>query len=197
MPEEIVGRAVELFHEDGYSVGIYYCSHCRAVHATKDGATQCHGSLICACGKSVEDRFYSSCRECRNAEWATKVKAEEAKRFEAAEKISEAEYGEGEVFDYFSDEYFSSLEELGEHYESEDKALPDYAWACKNIGVQKADIESVIEPIIAEMWEDADEDDLNGTVELLRAIDEFNKVNEGICVWQPDYSRAILIGKEN
>src|ERR1017187_4860129 len=133
--------AIELFHADGKSSGIWYCSECRTVHATEEAATQCHGTPMCACGKPIEDRYYQTCRECRDREWSDKLKATERARFDAATKVPEAEYLDVQVFDPHGDTFYESVEDLREHYEDDDAKLPEYVWGCHDRGIPKADSE--------------------------------------------------------
>ena len=65
----------------------------------------------------------------------------------------------------------------GEHYEDDIVPIPAYAWACRDIGVRLATTESMIESILDEMWEDADENALNGVEELEAAVCAFNEAN--------------------
>ena len=184
--------AIELFHADSKPAGVWYCSQCRNVYGTEEAAQGCHGALLCACGEP-RDRSYPNCQECRNKEWAATLKAKEAARFEAAAKVPESEYKDAQVFDECSGDYFNSFDELREHYEADGDPLPAYAWACRDIGVREADIGMIIEPILDEMWEDADVDDLYGVDELDAAVSAFNEANKGVHVWEPDYTRAIIL----
>ena len=71
---------------------------------------------------------------------------------------------------------------------------PEYVWACKDVGVRKVSTDWIYENLLDGMWEDADEGDLNGREELEAAIAAFNKANESISVYEPDYTTAILVG---
>ena len=92
---------------------------------------------------------------------------------------------------YDGNEYFNGLEELeGDYFDS---ALPEYVWACKDIGVTQATTDSLYENMLENMWEDADVNDLNGVDELEAAVTAFNEANANISVWEPDYTIAVLI----
>lgn len=187
-----MSEAIELYKKDGTSAGIFYCSECRIVFRTQEEAQCCHGERICECGKKIEQRYYGKCNACQSKEWAKKSAARERERFDAAKKITWAEYDGGMIYD--GDDYFEDLESALDRYDEGQE--PEYVWACKDIGVRKLQVEDVLENLVEGMWEDADTSDLNGVVELDTAIREFNKANESISVWEPDYSTAILVGKE-
>lgn len=185
--------AIELYKKQDefyVSCGIFYCSVCRVVHRSKEEAEWCHGERLCACGNKVMQGYYQSlCSECQSKEWREKEAKREFERYEAAKKVAYAEYEGGMLYD--GDRYFTDMEEVEDHYF--DSPLPEYVWACKDIGVQKLDAEDVVQNIVENMWENADCGDLNGMVELDTACREFNAANESISVWEPDYKIAILI----
>lgn len=187
-----MSEGIELYKKDGSTSGIFYCSECRVVFKTEIEAQNCHGERLCVCGKKVERKYNSTCDECqrkaRNEEEAEK----ERNRFEKACKITEAEYDGDMVYldDRFSDCVEDAIDQFLEGHE------PEYVWACRNVGVPLANADSIIENLVENMWEDADFSDLNGVKELDAAIDEFNKANRTINVYQPDYTTAILVGKK-
>lgn len=188
--------AVELFHQDGKTAGIWYCSECRVVHATETRATLCHGQAICSCGKPVERPGYKSeaiCDACDMAARDAKRCAAESKRFAKAVKIPQAEYS-GPVFaDGIGPEWFEELDQYLEYVEDEEVAFPPYVWAAKPRSLRKVDTSDVTESLLDDMWEDADESDLNGVVELAEALDAFNAANESVVIFDVDYSRAVLL----
>lgn len=183
-----MSEAIELYKQDGTSAGIFYCSECRSVYRTKEEADGCHGERTCECGGKIE-RYYSTCSACRNKAWKAEQEAKERERFEKAEKVSYADYKGGMLFD--GDKYHDDLESLED--DLFDVSLPAYVWACKDIGVPKANSDSIIENLLENMWEDADHNDLNGLEELDAAIEKFNAANQSISVWEPDYSTAIIL----
>jgi len=186
-----MSEAIELYKKDGSTAGIYYCSECRVVHATKEQAEQCHGERICACGQKLSSRYRNECDKC----WYEKSKKESAEkelaRFEKANKISEGEYQGGMVND--GDNFYEDVEEAIDKYLEGQE--PEYVWACKDVGVPLVNSDSIVENMLENMWEDADSSDLNGLDELDVAIKKFNEANKSIAVWQPDYSTAILVKK--
>jgi hypothetical protein len=186
-----MSEAIELFHKDGRPAGIFYCSECRIVHKTESEAQQCHSVKLCACGQPVT-RYFTNCEKCRLKGWRDETDRKELARFEKAKKITPEEYDGAHVF--CGEKYYDSVEEaIDDYLEGQE---PEYVWACKDINLPKADIDRIIEPLVEEMWEDADSFDLNGIDELEKALAAFDKANEGISLWNPDYSTAILIKQE-
>lgn len=189
--------AVELYKkkDDGTIApcGIFFCSQCRLVYETKEKAEWCHGEHLCACGKKVGPPHYEHvCDECRSKEWRKKEEARESERFEKATKIKASEYTGDHVMD--GDNFYESVEDAIDQYEEGQE--PEYVWACKTHGIPKVDMETVTCNILDNMWEDAEESDLDGLEELQAALDAFNKANESIQLWEPDYSIAILVEAE-
>ena len=189
--------AIELYkkQDDGTMspTGIFYCSECRIVHSSKDQAEWCHGEHKCACGASVtKGHFQHMCEDCARKDWKAKDEAQEAERFEKATKIKSSEYTGDHVMcgDKF---YYSVMDAIDQYLDGQE---PEYVWACKEHGLPKVDLEDVTCNILDNMWEDADESDLNGIEELQAALDAFNKANESIQLWEPDYSIAILVETE-
>lgn len=183
--------AIELFHQDGHSAGVFYCSNCRSVRDTQAMAEGCCGDRLCACGKPTKSRYAEQCRECDSKAWRERMAREEMERYEKAVKINAADYDGDQVF--WGDKYFDSVDDAVEHAESGGMPIPEYVWATKDQGVRKARIEDLLDQVIESMWEDADYDDLNGIPELEKAISEFNEANSGVVVWMVDFSTAILI----
>jgi hypothetical protein len=183
-------NAIELYKKDGSATGVFYCSECRAVFPNQEQAQLCHGERLCPCGSKTESRYATKCGACSGREFRERETAKESKRFEDATKIAEADYA-GEMV-YCGDKFYDSVEEALDDYLPGQE--PEYVWACQDEGVPKASADSLYENLLENMWEDADASDLNGVPELEAAIDAFNKANESISVWQPDYSKAILVG---
>ena len=186
-------NAIELYKQDGTATGVYFCESCRVVYSNKDDAEWCHGERLCACGQKITQGYrQKTCNDCESKVWKEKERKKEAERFDAAKKIKASEYA-GEMVYGHDDQYYSSVEKAIDQYLEGQE--PEYVWACKNTGVIKASTESLYENMLENMWEDADVSDLNGVDELDAAVDAFNKANESLSVWNPDYSTAILVSK--
>jgi hypothetical protein len=187
-----MSEGIELYKKDGTETGVFYCSECRTVFASKEQADICHGERICACGATIKSRYQSQCDECWRKDSQEKEATKERERFEKATKIPYAEYKGEMVMD--GDDYFNDLEEVLDRYL--DGQEPEYVWACEDVGCPKANIDNIVENMLENMWEDADINDLNGVAELEAAVEAFNKANESIRVYIPDYTTAILIPNE-
>lgn len=186
-----MSQAVPLYHADGKHSGVFYCSECRAVFNSEDQAASCHGMRECQCGNKIERRYSPVCDACQRLEWKRKSAEEERNRFDAAKKISAAEYMGGMV--YSCNRYYADVDEAIDQYLEGQE--PEYVWACKDVGIPMATSENIVDNLLDNMWEDADPSDLNGLDELDEAIKAFNEANRAIHVWEPDYSTAILTHK--
>jgi hypothetical protein len=194
------GHAVELFHQDGKSAHIFYCSKCGVVHSTKIAADQCHGNAICEkCGGKV--KYGVVCDDCQHEEFKERERAKEAENFEKAEKIAAKGY-EGFVFcdgASHNDGYFESVEDFIDWAEDEyedPSQCPVYVWACNSHPPRRVDLSDITSNLLDDMWEDADEYDLNGIPELQAAIDAFNEANKTILIYETDYTRAVMLSWE-
>jgi hypothetical protein len=185
-------NAIELYHQDGRSAGVFYCAKCRLVRLTKEEAETCCEPLKCkCCGKETGRKYYLTCEPCDLANEARK----EAERFEKAKKVTEWDgwvYLEGTG----NDGYSQDLEDFWDSWESdhaEDDEKPKYVWACKAIHFVAADESDVIDRIQDNAPEDFDPADLQGLPELRAAIEQFNEANKDVVAYTPDYSTAILL----
>ena len=186
--------AVELYKQDGKPAGVYFCEACRIVYAKKEDAEWCHGERLCVCGKKITRGYRQrTCSDCDSKAWKEKERLKESERFVAAKKITEEEYQGDHV--YCGDQYYDSVEDaIDQFLEGQE---PEYVWACRTHGLPKVDLEDVTTNLMDNMWDDADTSDLNGLDELEAALDAFNKANESIQLWEPDYTTAILVRPEN
>lgn len=187
-------NAIELYHQDGKSTGVFYCTQCRCVKRTKEEADKCCEPTKCQyCGKESGRQHYLACESCDRANQAKK----EADRFEKAEKKTEWGgwvYLEGTGRDGYSE----SLSDFWDNWESdhdEGDEKPAYVWACKKNHFAVADVSDITERIADNGYEDFDADDLNGLEELKAAIEKFNEANKDVVSYEPDYGVAILLNK--
>ena len=169
--------------------GVFYCSECRIVGRDEEDAEWCHGPHLCGCGNKVTQSYRRICDSCQTKEWREKEAERESERFEKATKITEAEYDGDHVC--IGDSFYDSVEYAVDHYLEGQE--PEYVWACKTHGLPTVDLEDVTCNLLDNMWDDADTSDLEGLDELEAALSAFNKANEHIQLWEPDYSTAILV----
>jgi hypothetical protein len=185
-------NAVELFHADGKSAAIYYCAICRNVAKTKDDADKCCQPYHCdTCGK-VTERYHMRCSECQ---WEA-IRKRDAERLEKATKL---DGWEGPVFHpeiSYNNGYFRNLEELLDWAECGEEATIfqniKFVFLCNSFPFH-ADMDSMMNDACENMYEDFDADDLNGTIELMEAVEQFNEANKQFERWEPDYTRAIAV----
>lgn len=183
-------NAQELFNQDGSSAKVWYCQKCRIVHKTKAWADQC--CPPCACGAERE-KGYAYCRPCLDRRESER----EQEKFAKAQKIPAKDYA-GWVFcdGTGNSGYHESVDEFLEYWEDnrdEDDEKPEYVWACEENHFVFVDVADITERICENGWEDMDPDSLNGLKELEAAIDAFNKANESVVSYDPDYTRAIIL----
>jgi len=180
-------NAIELYHHDGKSTGVFYCTECRCVKRTKEEADKCCEPTKCQyCGKESGRQYYLSCESCDRAN----QDKEEAERFDKAEKKTE---WDGWV--YYEDEYYESVEYYLES--CDDLPVPAYVWACKENHFAVADVSDITDRIEENGYEDFDGDDLKGLDDLKAAIEKFNEANKDVVSYEPDYGVAILLNHQN
>jgi hypothetical protein len=185
-------KPIPLFHEDGKTAGIFYCSQCRIVARTREAAEQCCAPAKCsACGAEAK-QYYTKCEACLSAD---RIKRE-ADRFEKAEKV---ESWDGPVYCDsigWNEGYFRDLGELedwiADQYEEDGIAIPPYAWACNSIPFCQVDIDRIIENATQEAFEDWD-GETEGYAELKAAIEKFNEANKALVSWKPNYKLAVVL----
>src|SRR5690242_14758570 len=127
---------------------------------------------------------------------ATQQNPEIPEKFEKAQKIAAPDWSGWIFCDGVGPNYFESVDSFLEYAEDafdDPSHVPDYVWAAEDRGVKAANIEDILESVIESMWEDAESSDLHGVEELDAAIRKFNEANEGISVYYPDYSKAIML----
>lgn len=116
--------AIELFHKNGKSTDIWYCSKCRIVHRTQVMAEKCCRTLICECGDPVEARGWTTCKPCRDRKSAERERA----KFEKAKKIAIEDYSGQIVID--DDRWFYCIDDAIEWLIDNERA-EEYLWACE------------------------------------------------------------------
>lgn len=179
-------NAIELFLKDGLSSGLYFCGKCRCVCATQTIAERCCQNYKCAkCGKDTGSRRWINCDECRDAEEAAK----ELARFEKAEKLTSW----SGCICTSDDRFYSSIENYLDINDGEE--FPEYVWTCKANQFVKVDIDNLLQNIEENGYEDFDSSTLDGLKELEAACKAFEEANAAVLMYEPDYTKAVLITK--
>ncbi len=123
--------------------------------------------------------------------------ARDKELFNKAEKIKAADYSGWVYCDGFGEEFFPSVDDYFErHYEEfEDYcAYPVFLWACSPRKICALDLDSVLDGITEDAWDDFDyRTDLNGVKELEKAMKEFNALNESVVSYTPNFKLAVLL----
>lgn len=190
-------QMIELFHADGKSASVFYCSKCRSVATSKD--QPCCQDRSCACGNSTLSRYQSQCDACRKE--ADRKAA--AKRLEDAQEIPSADFSDWVYCDGYGhkDGFFESLEDLVEwldenHDPEEMGPRPAWAFACDSQPPQSVDIGDVLEDMFSDSFEEADEQAVEEDA-LSIALNAFWEANKHIVSWSPDYRRKIRVPGES
>lgn len=186
-------EAFQLYKESGDATGVFACGKCGRVGWNRDAAERCCVPSKCVtCGKEEKMR---ECRECFNA----KEVAKEAARFDAAEKITEWNgwvYSDGLGY---KNGFFESTEDLLDYIEDEpDFSQREYVWPCQPSPFVLVSADDIYEGIENDerAYENFDRNDLKGTEELEAAIAAFEKANEDIVSYSPDYSKVIVLNAQ-
>lgn len=119
-----------------------------------------------------------------------RASVQDAERFAKAKKVEAWDGGA-----WLGDRYFSSMDELCDHLESDGEEWPVYVWAAEGqVVIPGLGVDDVVEHYVCDRgWEDMSIDDLHGVAELQAALDKFVEVNKGVESFNPDYSTAILL----
>lgn len=186
----------QLHKESGEPVNVWVCGECGKVGWNKDAAERCCAPHTCkTCGK---EEPMSECRECSDARYAQK----ERERFEKAEKVTT---WDGWVFCDegfgYQDGYFESVEDLLDYLSDQNADFeeplltPEYCWTCEPRQFVAVDAEDIYERIENDeaAYEEFERGSLNGTDELEAALRAFEKANESIVSYHPDYSKALIL----
>lgn len=161
---------------------VYRCMKCGSLYYSYEAAETCCGPKTCKeCGKEIP-YWRELCYECRDK-----------RLFDEAKKIHLEDYKGSYVYDYISEDYFSSIDDLIDFYHAKEEELPKYCYACTPISYS-LDIYSVIEDSIVDLYEEYEEvmDSLVDLDKLEAFVEEWNKKQVDIC-YEQDQSTVILL----
>ena len=177
-------KPIELFHQDGKSSGVWYCSKCRRVHPCKASASHCCAPRYCdLCGKELEKGWCSPCRPCFDA----LEKKRELGRVEKAEKLTMDQY-DGPVYD--GDEYHSNVGEYIDNQLCLGEPIAGHVWPCREVQFVKINLRSAMEfQETPEEWDG----EVAGLKELEEAVKKFEEANKDQISWFPRYDQVIII----
>lgn len=163
-------------------IKVYKCSECNQLYYTKPSADDC-------CKKN--EKYY--CKKCGIEVKSHQIlcsECSEHERFIKAKKIRLESYKYDFIYDYLSEEYYSDIDCMIDHYEIEELEMPKYVYACKPIEYN-LDISNAIEYSLEEHYEDAF-DNLIDVQELYDFIEEWNK-RQTVVSYEYDFSNVILL----
>ena len=174
----------ELFLKDGKTAWVYYCSECKVVHKSIESADECCKPYKCTVCEGTAPRYHTMCKECYRI-------TTENKRFEKAEKLTSFD---GQV--YCGDTFYPDLDYVMDEL-SEDP--PEYVWATKPVNFVSIRTDRITEMAVDEdeAYEDFECDEILGVDELTAAIEAFNLANKHHVSYVPDYTKAVIIDKED
>ena len=184
----------ELFLKDGKSAGVFYCSNCKCVNKTKEGADGC-----CRCSRCEEKPTAKNscmCMECRTIwqrESTEQNNAKEAAALAVAELVKRCEYF------WYNDKMYSEVDSLIDDCECEGCSIPEYAFVMKPVYFKGFSLEGMFDDENENnMCEDLDiRDKLVGIEQLMRAMGTFNIENKNsIIYYVEDRSKKIAIAGE-
>lgn len=164
---------------------ISFCQHCY------NGVV----NLCPHCGKILGQRTQCDCTGYMKAKYEEET-IKEKECFEKAKKITYEEYIKQYpnymIFDPNTDEFYSELEDLEDHYASNGLELPKYVYGTNSHSIC-LDIDNLIENACDDLYEDA-YDRIEGYEDLQAAMYKFSKQNEqNTMTFDPDCSLAILL----
>jgi len=182
-----------LVKQDDTEIVAWYCGKCGIVTDTEGKAAQCCKPYACShCGRKTP-RYRLICSSCSHDIRNKK----ERERFEKAEKILAADYGEEPVF-YDDACVMGGIESVIESCEDDGIDPPRYVWATSS-RYFKLDLDDLLESALERFQEDADEryyteHDLVGIDALRAAVAVFNEQQGGLRLYFED-GRAVDLGE--
>jgi hypothetical protein len=178
---------------DGRQEHIYTCGKCGHYSTNRDLVERCCCCSIC--GKEIPQQgmarqtYHDEC-------WKNQQEEKIRRLIENAVKLDSWNgwvYWEGTGH---NDGYFASLDEFLEWLDDEGKTeRPEFVFACTEIPFKAPSLNHLIEMCADDMYEDA-ADDLKGLEELQAALDAFQKANEKLIAYTPDYKRMVRVPEE-
>lgn len=182
----------ELFHADGRSAGVFYCSECMLMYRTGElqWAEDCCKPKRCTmCDVELEKKWsWTVCSGCRFAQDDARIQA----LWDKATKVDAREY-DGGVYDEDADKYHDDIDAFLEWlYDESDEPPSTWPRVFATMPMDfRIDAYHIAEHAFEETHEDAwDQKDPGAIEELQALLDPWcEKHDPGTVV--PDYSRAV------
>jgi hypothetical protein len=180
-------NAIELLLPGGAPSGIWFCTACKNVRATKGSAEEC-----CICGvckkplDGVRDWAHPDCKKAYQAEKYADLVGDAVK----------LETWDGwvhwEIPGCGGKEFFESVQELAETCDLFGVARPAFVFVCEEQAAPEGSTDDIIEVYRNEGYEEI-ECDIQGETELAAAIKAFNEANSGLISYRPDHKRMVRV----
>lgn len=183
-------NAQELFTTSGKSVGIWYCEQCGLINRDREFVENC---CVCRfCGKVIEDRKreYTGCH---SSCWRDDNRKRMLERLDQAVELKDYAGPLYSIDGYGQDGYiWDDVEEvICDGIESVED-WPEFMFACKPIGFPNVQVDSIVEQCAESLYEDAYEH-ITIPESLIKGVREFNKANEDMKAWEPDYKHKVRV----
>ena len=188
---------IELFHEDGKSAGVYYCSKCKKI--TDKGNFQiienCCKPYMCKyCSilvdSEIEGKYRTAHRVCQE-------KADYDKEQDIINKAEKLEDWEGYL--WYDERVFVSMEDLTDYMDcqfSEEEDWPEFVFVAIPLEQRKMNSGHIVDDFLEDSYETAyiyiDPDSVKN---LQIAIDKFYQDHAHIICYIEDISRVVRIPK--
>lgn len=193
-------NARELFYEDGKTSGLWRCSKCYRVTAGKTMAVDCCDLITCVtCGKKVHEPHHFMCTMCREEKEAR----EDMERLKKAEEVNISDLPVCTIFqcDFNSyNEGFGTYEDVLEgiaenmlDYEPEDRPTFFILWLARVSPLVQLDTSFVGDCISDNAWDEFCLSDLKGWDILEEAFDKFNRINEGMDLYEHSFKQYVRV----
>ena len=173
------------------SVVAYACGVCGLVCLNEQYACQHCAERICDCGKSIEQKMYTTCPACHIQHSRERTQ----KQIDKAKKISWEDWDDPVYCEGIEDDYFVDVDELLEVLElipEEERPKPFVVWACSKRGIE-LDAESIIERTLEEHHEDA-QDDID--VESLQVQLDLWCAKQSVESWFPREDLVVVLDQK-
>lgn len=194
-------NAYYMHKPDGTRTDISSCGVCGKMargETNFDISEKCCTCYDCGLPLGEDDRQYANQKLYHRACESKRRSEGDAATMEKAELVAEYDgpvYCEAAGHGSYGDGYFADVEEVADAWEcdhTEIDPVPEFVYCCESTQVACLDLDNILENACEEAHEDA-RDSLHGITELYAAVDAFNKLNEGVISWSPDYKRKVAV----
>lgn len=152
-------------------------------------ANRCCDWRCNVCNEPAWSQFQTLCRAHLNKNMQAKDSEREAAAFAKAKPSED----DGPL--WFDDRIFATIDDLMEHIECLDVEMPEYVWCAKELPLH-IDAENVIENATQDHHESVSESIYDDDHKRLQKLCDEWCESIGVCSYEPDYSRYVVVAKE-